>query len=263
MLNGEAGTVANGNQMSLFHSLRHFGKNSVAAALVIWMGIAAGCSLSAVAAQEPQTSGQDGDQAGEPALVIASEALPDAFPQAKYDFWFQARGGVPALHWRVEKGVPPPGLKLEDDGELHGQPDRPGEFRLTVSVRDGSRPQQAVQKEFVLRVLSGLTLAWKNVAHVSGSRIEGSAEVSNATPDDIDLTFIVMAVPGNGRAVAIGYQHFVLRRGAIAKELPFGESLPHGSYAVHVDAIGEVAAKKIIYRERMDTPSLLQVTVGP
>jgi hypothetical protein len=32
---------------------------------------------------------------------------------------------------------------------------------------------------------------------------------------------------------------------------------------VHVDAVGEVAPKKLIYRERMETPSALQVTAGP
>lgn len=243
----------------------YFRKNVVKGVLTALLGGMAGCQLAPVDAQEPQSSAQAGGQGpGESALVIESESpLPETFPQTKFQFRFQARGGVPTLHWRVEKGVLPSGCKLDDDGLLHGQTDRSGEFRVTISVRDGSRPQQAVQKEFVLRVLSGLTLAWKNVARVSGSRIEGSAEVSNATPDDIDLTFIVMAVPGNGRAVAIGYQHFVLRRGALAKELPFGDNLPNGGYVVHVDAIGEVAAKKIIYRERMETPSMLQVTVGP
>jgi len=28
--------------------------------------------------------------------------------------------GIPPLHWKVEKGELPPGLKLEDDGTLHG-----------------------------------------------------------------------------------------------------------------------------------------------
>jgi hypothetical protein len=106
-------------------------------------------------------------------------------------------------------------------------------------------------------------LNWKNPARVNGNRIEGSAEVSNSTPDDIDLTFIVMAVPPNGRATAIGYQHFLLRRGTLSKELPFGETLPHGGYVIHVDAVGEVAAKNVIYRDRLQTQSPLQVTVGP
>ena len=196
-------------------------------------------------------------------MIESESPLPDTFPHAPYEYRFRARGGVPTLHWHVEKGAPPAGLQLEDDGLLHGQAEAAGDFQFTISVRDGSRPQQALQKQFSLRVRSGLTLNWKTVAHVNGNRIEGSVEVGNATPDDIDLTYIVLAVPGTGRAVAIGYQHFLLRRGEIRKELPFGENLPQGGYVVHVDVVGEVAAKRLIYRERIQTPSMLQVTVGP
>lgn len=167
------------------------------------------------------------------------------------------------LHWRLEKGTLPPGMRLEDSGLLQGRAERVGEFQFTVSVRETGRPGSAVRKNFVLRVLSALTLRWKKPAHVSGNRIDGSAEVSNTTPDDIDLTFVVMAVADNGRATAIGYQRFTLRRGTVDKELPFGDTLPHGAYVVHVDAVGEVAAKNLIYRDRMETPGALQVTVGP
>lgn len=197
-------------------------------------------------------------------LIIESDSqLPETYPHAAYEFRFHARGGVPPLHWRVEKGVIPPGLKFEDNGLLHGSPEHVGEFQFTVVVTDSGQPQRSVQKVFVLRVRSAMTLNWKNPAHVNGNRIEGSAQISNTTPDDIDLTFIVLAVPQNGRAVAIGYQHFVLRRGTLAQELPFRETLPRGGYVVHVDAVGEVAAKNIIYRTRMQTPSMLQVTVAP
>ena len=197
-------------------------------------------------------------------LVIETDSeLPDTYPQADYEFRFRARGGVPALHWRLEKGALPPGITLEADGLLHGKAERVGDFEFMVSVRDGSQPQQAVQKGFLLRVRSALSLKWKTPAHVTGSRIEGSVEVSNTTPDDIDLTFIVMAVQDNGRATAIGYQRLVLRRGMLEQELPFGETLPRGSYVVHVDAVGEVAAKNLIYRDRMQTPGALQVSVGP
>jgi Putative Ig domain len=197
-------------------------------------------------------------------LIIQNEAeLPDAYPRTPYEYRFHARGGVPVLHWRVEKGTLPPGMKLQDDGLLHGSPEHKGEFQFTVSVRDGGQPQQAVQKGFTLHVQSALILTWKVPAHVNGSRIEGSVNVSNATPEDVDLTFIVMAIAANGRATAIGYQHFVLARGTIGKELPFGSTLPAGGYVVNVDAVGEVAAKNLIYRERMQTPSALQVTVGP
>ena len=201
---------------------------------------------------------------GESGLVIENDSqLPETYPHAAYEFRFRARGGVPTLHWRVEKGTIPPGLKLEDDGFLHGSPEHTGEFQFTVSVTDSGQPQRSVQKAFNLRVRSALVLTWKNPAHVNGNRIEGSAQISNTTAEDIDLTFIVLAVPENGRAVAIGYQHFVLRRGTLGQELPFGETLPRGGYVVHVDAVGEVPAKNIIYRERMQTPSMLQITVGP
>jgi len=46
-------------------------------------------------------------------------------------------------------------------------------------------------------------------------------------------------------------------------ELPFGETLPRGGYVVHVDAIGEVAARNVIHRQRLQTPAALQVAVGP
>jgi len=197
-------------------------------------------------------------------LIIQNDSeLPDSYPRANYQVRLLAVGGAPPLHWQLDKGALPPGIKLEDDGLLHGTADRTGEFQFTASVRDSGKPQQGVEKQFVIRVRSAFSLNWKSPAHVSGNRIEGSVEVSNNTPDDIDLTFIVLAVAPDGRATAIGYQHFPLRKGTNSKELPFGETLPRGGYAVHVDAVGEVAPKNLIYRERMDTPERLQITVGP
>jgi hypothetical protein len=234
-------------------------------ALVCAAGIAA-CSAGMLRAAEntPNIIDAAGDPQSEPGLVIqTSPELPDAFPRMPYEHGFHARGGVPVLQWRVEKGALPPGMKLDESGRLYGAPQHKGEFHFTVSVRDGSNPQQAVQREFTLRVLSAFALAWKVPAHVNGNRVDGSVEVSNATPEDIDLTFIVMAIAANGRATAIGYQHFVLARGTIGKELPFGETLPSGGYVVNVDAVGEVPEQNLIYRERMQTPTALQVAVGP
>jgi hypothetical protein len=219
--------------------------------------------LSKTEGQPPEAQGAAAAQQSESGLVIENDSeLPDTYPHGSYELRFRAHGGVSVPHWRLQKGSLPPGMKLEDDGLLHGQAERSGEFQFTVSVTD-ARPQQGVQKGFVLRVRSALTLNWKAPARVNGNRIEGSVEVSNTTPDDMDLTFIALAVAANGRATAIGYQHFVLRRGTVAKELPFGETLPSGGYVVHVDAVGEVVPKTVIYRERMQTPSALQVTVGP
>jgi hypothetical protein len=222
------------------------------------------CQLALVSA-----SAQQGDPQGTAApqsgglLIVNDSDLPETYPRGTYDLRLQARGGVPLLHWKVEKGGLPPGIKLEEDGLLHGAAERAGEYQFTVSVTDSNKPQQAVQKAFVIRVRAALTVNWKVPAHVSGNRIDGSVEVSNTTPDDMDLTFVVMAVAEDGRATAIGYQHFLLRRGPIPRVLPFGETLPHGGYVVHVDVVGEVVAKNLIYRQRLQTPDELQITVGP
>jgi hypothetical protein len=228
------------------------------------MGLAA-CQLDLARADEGQTSAEAAPAAqGDQGLVIENDSeLPEGYPHRYYELRFRARGGVSTLHWKVERGALPPGMQLEDNGLLRGEPSQTGEFQFTVSVAEGGSRESAVQKGFVLHVISALALNWKDAAHVNGNRIEGSVTVSNTTPDDIDLTFIVLAVAGNGRATAIGYQHFLLARGTIAKELPFGDTLPHGGYVVHVDAVGEVAPKNLMYHERMQTPRPLHVMVGP
>jgi hypothetical protein len=203
-----------------------------------------------------------GLQVPSPLLIENDSELPDTYPGANYQVQFHVRGGVPVYHWRLMSGTLPPGLKLDDGGFLHGKPERAGEFQFTIAVKDGSR-QPAVQKGFSIRVKSALTVIWKVPAHVSGNRIDGSVDVTNTTPDDMDLTFIVLAVAPNGRATAIGYQHFLLPRATIDKELPFGDTLPRDGYMVYADVVGEVVAKNLIYRTRLQTQKPLQVTVGP
>lgn len=196
-------------------------------------------------------------------LVIENDSeLPDAYPRRPYQIRLAAHGGIPPYTWQRESGTLPTGLNLERNGLIHGEPEHGGDFQFTLSVVDNSEPRQAVQKTFVIHVRSAFNLAWKSPARVNGNRIDGSVEVSNTTPDDIDLTFIVLAVASDGRATAIGYQHFPLPRGTTAQELPFGDTLPRGGYVVHVDVVGEVAEKRLIYRERLQTGPLT-ITIGP
>lgn len=72
-----------------------------------------------------------------------------------------------------------------------------------------------------------------------------------------------MAIADNGRATAIGYQHFPLKKGTTDFEIPFGETLPHGGYTIHVDGVGEIASKNEIHRARLQTPGPLQVLTSP
>jgi hypothetical protein len=243
-------------------------RDGAARALLLAMAIClAGAPLSTGQSAGTQNqpapeSGQSPDD-GDEILIHDKSPLPDTFPRATYSYRFTARGGTPPQRWKLESGALPPGLKLDDDGLLHGSPERAGEFRFIVSVAGSAGNKRGVQKEFVLRVTEAITLNWKTPAHVAGGRIEGSVEVSNTTANDMDLTYVVMAVSENGRATAIGYQRFVLRGAGTTMELPFGENLPHGGYVVHVDVVGEVAKTNTIYRQRLQTPAPLQVVVGP
>lgn len=220
-------------------------------ALVIVMGAVA---LGQAHSGAPSDSG----------LAIEPTELPGTYPRANYQVQLQGRGNyVPTLHWRLESGTLPPGIRLQEYGLLTGAAERAGEFQFVILVKDSSQPQQIVKKAFTIKVADGLTVAWKTPAHVTGNRIDGSVEVSNSTAEDMDLTFDVKAVAENGRATEIGYQHYTLTRGTQAMALPFGETLPFGGYVIYVNVVGEVLARNVIYRQRMQTPQPLHVVVGP
>jgi hypothetical protein len=215
-------------------------------------------------ASQNQNSANPASGNSDEGMVIEPTELPATSPHATYLMHFRARGNyVPVLHWRIEKGALPAGIKLSEDGVLRGEAERAGEFHFVVAVRDGDNPQRAVRREFVIKVVEALTLEWEVPAHVTGNRIEGSVVVSNTTAESMDLTFDVKAVNENGRATEIGYQHFPLTRGTTGMSLPFGETLPHGAYMIYVNLVGEVAKRNVIYRQRMQTPQALQVVVGP
>jgi hypothetical protein len=249
------------NTVSVRWGIRRAGLAAGACLLLVALGGVAEAQAGAGYAQQKPAPPEAKVEASP--LVIDTALLPETYPHANYSMRLQQHGGTPPVHWKVEKGALPPGLKLEDDGTLHGTPEKEGEYRVTISVTDNSQPAQTLQREYVLNVVAAMTLRWKTPAHVSGNRIDGTVEVSNTTADDIDLTYDVKAVAENGRATEIGYQHFLLHPGTVGMELPFGETLPRGAYVVYVNAVGEVDRKKAIYRQRMQTPAALQVAVGP
>jgi hypothetical protein len=251
--------------------MTNVGKNAFFWLLVVATGIAAWGQAGAARSQTPQNPAPQNQNSANPAsgnsgegLVIEPTELPGTYPQGPYLVHFRARGNyVPVLHWRIEKGTLPPGIKLSEDGVLQGEAQRAGEFQFVVAVRDGDNPQRAVQREYVIKVVEGLTLEWEVPPHVNGNRIEGSVLVSNTTAEGMDLTFDVKAVNENGRATEIGYQHFPFHRGTVGMSLPFGETLPNGGYMIYVNLVGEVARRNVIYRQRMQTPQALQVAVEP
>jgi hypothetical protein len=147
------------------------------------------------------------------------------------------------------------------DGVLSGVPTQTGVFSFSVKVTDSDIPPHQISKDFALLVVTPLIVRWSQVPKINGHRVDGSIKVSDQTGDDFDLTMIVLAVNENGRATAIGYQHFPMKKNTLDFEIPFGENLPQGSYSVNVDVVAEVAATNNIFRDRLVTN--IKVVQGP
>jgi len=200
---------------------------------------------------------------GQALLTISEkENLPPASLWEAYSHSIEVSGGIRPYHWSVVSGSLPPGLELRDDGEIHGTVEDSTTAEVTLSVRDSSSPPQREQKKFALRVETPLAAEWDHKAHVNGQRIDGSVKISNHTGRDFDLTVVVLAVNEIGRATAIGYQHFPLKKQTRDLQIPFGDNVSRGEYTVHVDVVGEEPISNRIFRARLVTGKQ-QVTQGP
>ncbi len=222
--------------------------------------LALGALALAASAQETQPA-----PAPKPSpLTIATVTLPGAVLHSSYYVALKAFGGVPPLKWTIVRGTLAEGLELDEEtGQITGQPTQTGDFKIVVEVSDSQKPPQTAQHEFTILVAPALTVRWRTPATVNGRSIEGSVEVADATSDDFDMTVIVVAVNEYGKAFALGYQHFTLNRESTGLQIDFGNTLPQGSYVVHVDAVAEVPHRDAIFRARLQTPNALTVTAGP
>jgi hypothetical protein len=205
---------------------------------------------------------QSGAAIGAP-LVVPAISPPKGFLRQPYHFQLEAGGGITPLKWQVAEGALPRGITLSEDGMLSGAPTEVGRFRCIVTVTDSGKPAQQRTQEFAIEVVAPLLVQWSRYPKVTGQRVEGAVKVSNQTGQDFDFTVIALAVDETGRATAVGYQHFTLKRGTLDFEIPFGENLPHGAYALNLDAVAEVEPTNTIYRARLVTGDKLQVLQGP
>ena len=198
-----------------------------------------------------------------PPLVIADEALPAMDAGVEFHMLLHATGGVPPYVWSVAGGDVPEGVTLTPEGLLAGRPATPGTFTFTLKVEDSGHPAHTITKDFRAVVAASMLLEWLQPPKVHDNRIDGVVQVSNGSADTFDLTVIIVAVADNGRATAIGYEHFPLKAGATSVKIPFGNVLPHGGYVIHADAIAEIPTRNAILRQRLQTPQPLQVIPGP
>ncbi|HTM38949.1 MAG TPA: hypothetical protein VL156_19540 [Terriglobales bacterium] len=198
-----------------------------------------------------------GQSASQP--EIRSEKLPPAGLWNPYSFTLETKDRTESLHWRMASGSLPHNLHLREQGVIEGVVNELGRFDLAV-IAIGPTGDRSKPKRYTLQVEPALKADWSQKSRVNGNRIDGSVKVSNTTGRDFDLTFAVLAVNEIGRATAIGYQHFTLKKNTREMELPFGDTLSPGTYVVHIDVVAEEPESKMILRTRMAAP---KQTIAP
>ena len=198
-----------------------------------------------------------------PPLTIVNEPLPPLEVGIEFHILLHASGGVPPYVWTPPNNDLPEGITLTAEGLLAGRPTKPGTSTFILKVEDSGHPAHTITKDFTASVAASLLLEWNQPPKVRDNRIDGIAQVSNGSKDTFDLTVVIVAVAENGRATAIGYEHFPLKPGALSVQIPFGNTLPHGAYDIHADAIAEIPSRNSILRQRLETPLPLQVVLGP
>jgi Putative Ig domain len=196
-------------------------------------------------------------------LAIVNRPLPPIEAGVEFHILLRATGGVPPYVWSVASGDLPEGITLTPEGLLSGRPAKAGAFTVTLKVEDSGHPTHSINKELHAVVTASLLLEWLDPPKVHDNRIDGSVQVSNGSKDTFDLTVVIVAVAANGRATAIGYEHFPLKPDTSNLKITFGDTLPPDGYVVHADAIAEIPERQTILRRQLQTPQPLQVTQGP
>jgi len=128
---------------------------------------------------------------------------------------------------------------------------------VLIQVADSSDPPLSLTKLLVASANAPLTVRWTVRPHVTASHLSGAVRVINGSKDTVDMTVIVMAVNEYGKAFALRYEQMKLPPGIETPDLSFDVYMPLGQYTAHADAVGEVPARKAIYRDRREVQGLV------
>jgi hypothetical protein len=195
---------------------------------------------------------------GKPLFQIVTQTLPLPVIGQRYNVPLKVVGGQPPYRWSLQGGALPTGLSFDSQhGVIFGRAASDREFSLVVQVADSSQSPLVVTKLLVASATAPLTVTWTAAPQVVQSNIVGAVRVSNGSKDTMDMTVIVVAVNEVGKAFALRYERLNLAPGSDSPDLKFDVFVPAGQYAVHVDAVGEVADKNAIYRDRRQQDGLV------
>ncbi len=186
-------------------------------------------------------------------VLIAPDRVPNGTVGVNYYEEFHATGGTAPYTWKFS-GRLPAGITFESAAAtLAGVPTESGRFEFRIICTDSAR-HTAIRTYILSVATGGLSIVWTKAPAVASGAISGEVEVTNASVETVDLTFICVAVNETGRATALGYQHFSFAPGS--QRIPFGSTLPRGTYVVHADAVGENARSRAIQRARLQSGAL-------
>jgi hypothetical protein len=215
----------------------------------------AGCHILLLALAGVTGFAQTNPQRPETVVVTLPQAV---VGEAYYQQLRPSTQGKAPWKWKLISGKLPGDVALRADGLMAGTANQSGLYRVRLEASDSSNPPVVVQVEATLVVRPPLEADWKQPPFVQGDgnqgSISGSLIVTNSTAGPIDLTVIVLAVSENGRATALGYQHFSLSPGT--QVIPFGSALPRGRYVVHADVVGEIARTRTILRASQERSAI-------
>jgi large repetitive protein len=76
-------------------------------------------------------------------LSVSTPSLPDGVVGERYSFQLDSHCGGDT--WFLQTGQLPPGIQLQDDGDLVGTPTDAGNFQFTVGVFDFGSSETAYQ----------------------------------------------------------------------------------------------------------------------
>lgn len=204
--------------------------------------------------------------AGAQSIPLSVQAPPAqrVFLSAPLRVQLEARGGTAPYVWKLLEIPLPKGLTLnKQTGLISGAPQVAGEFKVPIAVDDSSAPAQEARADLYITIIGQLEVRWQQVPEVRDGGISGSVIIANNTSRPLQLTVIILAVNKIDKAFALGYQHFELKPNIESPPIPFGSSLPFGSYLVNVDAIAEEPVARQIFRSRIESDRRLILQQQP
>lgn len=200
--------------------------------------------------------------AQQPPLTITSPTTYRSLAGQPIRIQLAVSGGTAPYTWRLLENQLPTGLNFDaKSGLFSGTVNTPGEFTIPIAVSDAS--QQERKGSITITIVPALEVHWKQPANARDGGIHGSVVVTNNTGRMLQLTVIVLAVNEINKAFALGYQHFECRPNSDTPVIPFGSTLPFGSYVVHVDAVAEDPEQNHIFRSRLQTSNRLTLAQQP